>query len=148
VAVTAVDGKFVLLGVLSGPVTVKAELVGFASQRSEFMFHDQHPQQLDFVMAVGAISEAVTITTQTPKDRHAKIREPETMVQPSQNVVNLQRRAAGVLPVRVDVPRAGTSHHFVKPLMVDQETVLSLSTGAVSRDLTFPGGRSQSIGFS
>ena len=79
-------------------------------------FHDQHPQQLDFVMAVGAISEAVTITTQTPKDRHAKIREPETMVQPSQNVVNLQRRAAGVLPVRVDVPCAGTSHHFLKPL--------------------------------
>jgi 2-polyprenyl-3-methyl-5-hydroxy-6-metoxy-1,4-benzoquinol methylase len=40
-------------------------------------------------------------------------------------VVNLQRRAAGVLPVRVDVPRAGTSHQFVKPLVVDQKSVVS-----------------------
>jgi hypothetical protein len=40
------------------------------------------------------------------------------------------------------------SHHFVKPLVVDQETVLSLVTGAASRYLTFPGGRSQSIDFS
>ena len=41
-------------------------------------------------------------------------------------MINLQRRAAGVLPVRVDVPRAGTSHRFVKPLVVDQETVVKL----------------------
>jgi hypothetical protein len=47
-------------------------------------------------------------------------------VQPSANVVNLQRRTAGVLPVRVDVPKAGTSHQFVKPLVVDQEVTLIL----------------------
>ncbi len=41
---------------------------------------------------------------------------------PSQNVQNLQRRAAGVLPVRIDVPRAGTVHRFVKPLVIDDET--------------------------
>ena len=46
--------------------------------------------------------------------------------EPSQNVINLQKRAAGVLPVRVDVPRAGTSHQFIKPLVVDQETFVSL----------------------
>ena len=27
-------------------------------------------------------------------------------------------RAAGVLPIRVDVPRAGVSHEFIKPLVV------------------------------
>ena len=37
---------------------------------------------------------------------------------PSQNVVNLQQRASGVLPIRVDVPRAGISHEFIKPLVV------------------------------
>ena len=37
---------------------------------------------------------------------------------PSQNVVNLQARAAGVLPIRVEVPRAGVSHQFVKPLVI------------------------------
>ena len=46
--------------------------------------------------------------------------------EPSQNVINLQKRAAGVLPVRVDVPRAGTSHQFVRPLVVDQETFVNL----------------------
>jgi hypothetical protein len=41
------------------------------------------------------------------------------------NVADLQRRAAGVLPVRVDVPRAGSSLRFVKPLVVDQEATVS-----------------------
>jgi hypothetical protein len=44
---------------------------------------------------------------------------------PSVNVQLLQRRAAGVLPVRIDVPRAGTSHRFVKPLVVDEETIVT-----------------------
>jgi hypothetical protein len=42
--------------------------------------------------------------------------------EPSVNVQNLQRRASGVLPVRMEVPRAGTSHRFVKPLVIDEET--------------------------
>jgi hypothetical protein len=37
---------------------------------------------------------------------------------PSRNVINLQRRAAGVLPVRVDVPRPGVSRQ-VKLLVVE-----------------------------
>jgi hypothetical protein len=40
-------------------------------------------------------------------------------------VQSLQRRAAGVLPIRIEVPRAGTSHRFVKPLVIDEETVVS-----------------------
>jgi hypothetical protein len=48
------------------------------------------------------------------------------MQAPSEAVINLQKRAAGVLPVRVDVPRAGTSHQFVKPLLVDQEATVRL----------------------
>jgi hypothetical protein len=39
-----------------------------------------------------------------------------------ENVQSLQRRASGVLPVRMEVPRAGTSHRFVKPLVIDEET--------------------------
>ena len=43
----------------------------------------------------------------------------------SLNVQNLQKRAAGVLPVRLDVPRAGHSHTFVRPLVMDEETRVS-----------------------
>jgi len=41
---------------------------------------------------------------------------------PSSNVMNLQRRVAGVLPVAVDVPRNGIAFPFVRPLVVDEET--------------------------
>jgi hypothetical protein len=37
-------------------------------------------------------------------------------------VVNLQRRAAGDLPIRVDVPRTGNSYRFVRLLVLDEET--------------------------
>ena len=41
---------------------------------------------------------------------------------PSQNVTNLQRRVAGILPVRIDVPSGGKSYRFVRPLVLDEET--------------------------
>ena len=44
---------------------------------------------------------------------------------PSQNIVNMQRKVAGVLPVRVDVPRAGTAYRFVRPLVLNEETSVS-----------------------
>jgi hypothetical protein len=45
----------------------------------------------------------------------------------SANVTNLQQRVSGVLPVRVDVPRAGNSYHFVRPLVLDEETKVSFT---------------------
>jgi len=43
----------------------------------------------------------------------------------SQNVFNLQRRVAGILPVAVEVPRSGKSYRFVRPLVMDEETRIS-----------------------
>jgi hypothetical protein len=75
---------------------------------------------------VGGLSPAPPPAANAPRsDVKAAANEPQKQ-EPSQNVINLQKRAAGVLPVRVDVPRAGTSHQFVKPLVVDQETFVSL----------------------
>jgi hypothetical protein len=44
------------------------------------------------------------------------------LLTPSQNVANLQRRVSGVFPVKIDVPRAGRSYKFVRPLVMDEET--------------------------
>ena len=44
---------------------------------------------------------------------------------PSQNVLNLQKRVAGILPVRIEVPRSGRSYRFVRPLVVDEETKIT-----------------------
>jgi hypothetical protein len=46
---------------------------------------------------------------------------------PSANVVNLQRRVAGVLPVAIDVPRTGTSFQFARALVLDEETKVTFS---------------------
>jgi hypothetical protein len=48
----------------------------------------------------------------------------------SENVLNLQKRVAGVLPVPVDVPRAGTSFSFVRPLVLDEETRVTFRYGS------------------
>jgi len=34
----------------------------------------------------------------------------------------LQKRVVGVLPIAVNVPRAGNSCRFVRPLVVDEQT--------------------------
>jgi predicted amidophosphoribosyltransferase len=45
----------------------------------------------------------------------------------SANVLNLQRRVAGISPVAIDVPRTGTSFSFVRPLVLDEETKVTFS---------------------
>jgi hypothetical protein len=81
------------------------------------------------------VQETVTVTGSTPAASPpppaappvaAPVAAPASKAEPSQNVVNLQRRTAGVLPIRIDVPRAGTSHQFVKPLVVNQEAAVVL----------------------
>jgi len=45
----------------------------------------------------------------------------------SANVFNLQKKVAGVLPVRVDVPRAGNSYRFARTLVLDEETKITFA---------------------
>ena len=59
-----------------------------------------------------------SLSNQKPSPQNAPITSNEV----SFNVLNLQRRVAGVLPIRVDVPRAGNSYRFVRPLLIDEET--------------------------
>jgi hypothetical protein len=143
--VTDVNGRYVIDGVPSGNVVVTSELPGFSQVQRSFAF-DQRPRQLDFRMNVAGASETVTVQAEVPlintqnatrdmvvrRDLHAgqnaamERREEAPSVQaPSANVLNLQRRVAGVLPVRVDVPRAGTAYKFVKPLVLDEEARVS-----------------------
>jgi len=119
--VTDGNGAFAVSDVLPGPVTVMATLAGFQSARSSFTA-DERTRRLEIAMPVGTLKETVTVTGEVARvDVQKAVATP-----PSQNVVDLQRKATGVLPVRIDVPRAGTSHQFIKPLVVDQETVVRL----------------------
>jgi hypothetical protein len=134
---TTTDGRgtFVLRDVPAGSLILTAELAGFNTVRRGLTFSGQDPIEVDFTMVVGSVTETITVAGETPRadtqmaarEVTTKLDESQRIVSPSQNVVNLQQRAAGVLPIRIDVPRAGTSHTFVKPLVVDEEAVVGFS---------------------
>ena len=119
--VTDGNGAFTVSDVLPGPVTVMATLSGFSTARSSFNA-DERARRIEIAMPLsGRLEETITVAAEARVDVQKAVATP-----PSQNVVDLQRKATGVLPVRIDVPRAGTSHQFIKPLVVDQETVVRL----------------------
>ena len=116
---------YFLTDVPDATVTVAAQLAGFATQSRSFTY-DRRARQVDFALRVGSVEETVTVSGDTPAASSSKTAESERPAPPSQNVIDLQRKAAGVLPVRVDVPRAGVSHQFVKPLVVDEAAAVRL----------------------
>jgi hypothetical protein len=61
------------------------------------------------------------------KDRDDKKTEFFSQNNASANVLDLQKRVAGVLPVRIDVPRAGNSYRFERALVLDEETKVTFS---------------------
>jgi hypothetical protein len=101
-----------------------AELAGFATRQTTFGF-DGNPRLIELDMEVGTISESLTVVAESLVRDERKLMA-QAASPPSQNVVNLQARAAGVLPIRVDVPRAGISHEFIKPLVVGAEATVTL----------------------
>ena len=74
---------------------------------------------------VGSVAETVTVTGGERNAREGDQTRQIAPAEPSVNVQNLQRRAAGVLPVRFDVPRTGQSHTFVRPVVLDEETTVA-----------------------
>ncbi len=124
--VTDPSGLYRLSAVPVGPVTVTSELAGFSTGAHSFVF-DGTPRRIDFRMAVAGLSETVMVSAETPEARNRlDARADEIQQAPSENVVNMQRKVAGVLPVRIDMPRAGTSYRFVRPLVLDEQTTVSL----------------------
>ena len=122
-AVTDSNGRYIVSGVRSGPNTVTAELAGWRRVQRSLTF-DERPRQVDVTMEVEMASETVTVQSSADAVRAGQAAR-DAQSAPSANVQSLQRRAAGVLPIRIDVPRAGTSHRFVKPLVIDEETIVT-----------------------
>jgi hypothetical protein len=118
-AVSDNAGGFTFSNVPPGEVLLSTSLMGFETKRTTFMF-DGNPRRLEVGLELGALTETVTVTAESP------VIDTSRSQMPSQNVVNLQQRASGVLPIRVDVPRAGVSHQFVKPLVVGTEATVTL----------------------
>jgi hypothetical protein len=76
---------------------------------------------------VQVMTESIEIRNSRQIERDAKKAAEKQQMAASVNVTNLQQRVSGILPVRVDVPRAGNSYHFVRPLVLDEETKVTFT---------------------
>ena len=143
--VTDGSGHWTVLGLASGNYKVKLESRGFRTSVYNIRYDSSRPSLYQGVLSPGAAAEtvevtaeAVTLATESAEissspmngrnfSRVTPLAPGAVSQQASANVVNLQKRVAGVLPVPIDVPRAGTSFSFVRPLVLDEETKVTFS---------------------
>jgi hypothetical protein len=118
------NGGYRLSDVPAGNVTITGTLSGFRTAARSFQF-DGQPLRINLALPVSGPTETVTMMSEAPAMVYDRVETVPIQEAPSQNIVNMQRKVAGVLPVRVDVPRAGTSYRFVRPLVLNEETSVS-----------------------
>ncbi len=138
-ASTNSDGRWLLPNVPSGTYQLSAHSPGFQTMRSTISYDASNPHAYQIGLNVGAVNQsievsadAITLNTESAqiggrkekKNKNAPALPPPP---PSSNVYNLQQRVAGVLPVAVDIPRAGASYRFLRPLVLNEETKLSFA---------------------
>jgi carboxypeptidase family protein len=138
-------GHWTVLGMPSGNYKIKLDSGGFKTSVNNIRYDSSQPSLFEAVLSVGAATETVEVTASAPMlntsetslssltlegrnySRVAPLAPGAVSQNASANVMNLQKRVAGVLPVAIDVPRAGTSFSFVRPLVLDEETKVTFS---------------------
>ena len=142
-AISDAEGEYLLEDVSPGRIRIDTDLTGFKHETASADLDGA--VRADVRLEVGTLTETVEVFGRAPliqtesaqvsamlamtNSDYARQREKaeeEARTAPSANVANLQRRVAGVLPVDIEVPRAGTSHRFVRTLALDGETTVQL----------------------
>ncbi len=140
-AISTADGSWRIIGLPSSTYQVTATAPGFQNTVMNIPYDAANPHAYGVGLSVGTTSNRVTVeasaiemntesSTISSRDKKHKKELPAAPPPPptaSANVFNLQQRVAGVLPVAVDVPRAGTSYRFIRPLVVNEETKLNFT---------------------
>jgi hypothetical protein len=137
--VTGPSGRWVVSNVPAGLGKIRAEQPGFKTTVENFSYDASRAGEYPVTLSVVSTSETVEVsadqvsqlqlngrnyTQLTQLEANAKKQEQNVA---SANVMNLQRRVAGVLPVAVEVPHTGTSFQFVRPLVLDEETKVTFA---------------------
>lgn len=141
-AVTDSNGHWTVLGLPSGNYKIKLDGRGFNTNVSNIRYDSSQPSMYQGVLSVGSTAETVEVVADSPMintstssvalsgrnfSKVVPLAPGAVSRNASENVVNLQKRVAGVLPVPIDVPKAGTSFSFVRPLVLDEETKVTFS---------------------
>jgi hypothetical protein len=122
------SGRWLIAGVPSGRVRVRVESAGFKAEVRDLEYDASRAERVSVRLNVGAANESVQVNSGDQKkqsaqmEREARQNAAAADVAASSNVTALQNRVVGVLPIAVNVPRAGNSYRFVRPLVVDEET--------------------------
>jgi len=135
-------GRWVIGGMQSGSYKARVEMPGFKTTVMNLNYDASQPSLYNFTLNVANASVVVEVTA-TASQLNTESASLGTMGRnytdikqlapgatgqtASANVVNLQKRVSGVLPIPIDVPRAGTSFAFVRPLVLDEETKVTFS---------------------
>ena len=140
-AVSDSAGRWMLGGLPSGNYKVMAERAGFRTTVYNTNYNANQPGVYNFGLSLASTSEVVEVTASAPMVEATtsmtvtgrnlyqppKLAPGAVSQNASTNVLNLQKLVAGVLPVPIDVPHAGTSFSFVRPLVLDEETKVTFS---------------------
>lgn len=140
-ATTDGSGRWLVSGVPAGIVRITASAPGFQIYQVQHVPYDpSRPLRYDLVLRIGSTSEQIEIapaaglvlnTAQISnlpaRNRDQEKKDIAAQSAPSANVMNLQQRVAGVLPIRVDVPHTGASYRFVRPLVLNEETTVTFT---------------------
>jgi hypothetical protein len=139
------QGWWIIPGMPSGNFKAKTEMPGFRTSIFNLNYNASQPSMYSFPISMATASETVEVTAQAAQLQaeastfHGTVGaslNQLTLLAPgaaspqntaSANVLNLQRRVAGVLPVAIDVPRTGASFSFVRSLVLDEETKVTFS---------------------
>jgi hypothetical protein len=129
------DGHWMIAALQPGATSVSITSPGFKKTQQNFNLQSSQPVRMGTTLEIAGVTETVTVQSSIDGlDKEG--RRIEDMVRsnqsqllntPSQNVYNLQKRVAGILPVRIDVPKSGKSYRFVRPLVLDEETRITFN---------------------
>jgi hypothetical protein len=130
------SGRWIVSSLPSGRVKIAADSQGFSTTVRNINYNANYPTSYNFALQIGAMAQTVEVQAGAVDDNESRrierdLKKDKAQAQvsnaASSNVLDLQRRVSGVLPVRVDVPRAGSSYSFVRPLVLDEETKLTFT---------------------
>ncbi len=132
--VSDAEGRWIVSNVPSGKIRIRADSSGFKTMDRGAVYSADRPAHYSFSLSVGTTAETITVQAESlaingrdVSDLYELKAGTAAPQQASANVMNLQRRVAGVLPVAIDVPRAGASFQFVRPLVLDEETKVTFN---------------------
>jgi hypothetical protein len=125
------EGHWMIGGLPQGATSVTIAAPGFKKTQQNFQLHSSQPVRMGTTLEIGGVTESVTVVAADASKLEVQSRQVQELAlmnrgaqmnAPSQNVTNLQKRVAGILPVRIDVPKSGKSYRFVRPLVLEEET--------------------------